>query len=266
MTLRTLFVAVLAAVLTLPAVGLDVADFEDLTLAPESHWSGNYPVDGVGGDGEITAFASQGVAFTNFSDGDWFYWRGFAYSNVTDNATAGYGNQFSAFPGSGVGASPNYAVADASYAAEITLPTATTVLGGFFTNTTYAALSMLQGDAFAKKFGGLTGEDPDFLLLTITGHDALGQVTSSIDFHLADFTQPAGADYVVSDWTWVDLTPLGDAVKSITFSIASSDVGAFGINTPTYFALDNLTVAVVPEPAMIALLPVAMLFLHRRRD
>jgi hypothetical protein len=43
-----------------------------------------------------------------------------------------------------------------------TSPTPVTVTGAYFTNTTYAALSMLSGDSFAKKFGGASGDDPDW--------------------------------------------------------------------------------------------------------
>ncbi|MCC7408621.1 MAG: DUF4465 domain-containing protein [Phycisphaeraceae bacterium] len=265
MNFRTLVVAVLATLLTLPAAASGVADFEDLALAPESHWSGDYPIDGVGGEGQITTFTSGCVAFTNYSDGDWSYWRGFAYSNVTDNTTPGYGNQFSAFPGSGVHGSANYAVADTSYAAEIILPTPTMVLGGYFTNTTYAALSMLNGDAFAKKFGGPTGEDPDFLLLTVTGRDGQGQITGTVELYLADYTQPAGQDVLLSQWTWVDLIGLGESVKTIAFAMTSSDVGPWGINTPTYFALDDLTLAPLPEPATLTPLLAAAILVRRAR-
>jgi hypothetical protein len=42
-------------------------------------------------------------------------------------------------------------------------------------------------------------------------------------------------------------------VKTIEFSFASSDTGLFGINTPTYVAVDQLvSVAAIPEPAAFA--------------
>ena len=40
----------------------------------------------------------------------------------------------------------------------------------------YAALAMLQGDAFSKKFGGPDGTDADWFLLTIEGFDASATV------------------------------------------------------------------------------------------
>ena len=46
------------------------------------------------------------------------------------------------------------------------------------TNTTYTALSMLNGDSFSKKFGGSTGNDPDYLRLIIQGRDAGNAITA----------------------------------------------------------------------------------------
>ena len=87
---------------------------------------------------------------------------------------------------------------------------------------------MLNGDQFAKKF-----EAGDWFKLTITGKDSNGVVTDTVDFLLADGTD------IVDAWTWVDLSGLGE-VKSILFSLSSSDTGAFGMNTPSYFALDSI--------------------------
>ena len=67
--------------------------------------------------------------------------------------------------------------------------------------------------------------------------------------------------YVISQWTTVDLSPLGNAA-SLQFTLASSDTGAFGINTPTYFALDNLALTPVPEPGTLVLIGLA----RRRPD
>ena len=121
----------------------------------------------------------------------------------------------------------------------------------YFTNTTYAALSMQNGDGFAKKFGGLTGDDPDYFKLTITGFNG-ATMTGSVDFFLADFRFANNSqDYIVTDWTSVSLSGLG-AVTRLGFEVASSDVGQWGMNTPAYFAMDTL--APVPEPEQSAML------------
>ena len=44
----------------------------------------------------------------------------------------------------------------------------------------------------------------------------------------------------------MDLSSLG-LVKTIEFSVASSDTGDYGINTPTYFAMDNIEIDRCPD-------------------
>jgi hypothetical protein len=113
------------------------------------------------------------------------------------------------------------------------------------TNTTYAATSMLNGDGFAKQFGGPTGNDPDYFRLRVLGYDAGGNLAGSVEHYLADYRfADNGQDYVVSQWQEVDLANLrGLGVRSLSFNLESSDTGFFGVNTPAYFALDDLLLA-----------------------
>ena len=46
---------------------------------------------------------------------------------------------------------------------------------------------------------------------------------------------------ILKEWKKVDLTSLGK-VKKIVFTMSSTDSGQWGINTPTYFCLDQLKV------------------------
>ena len=111
--------------------------------------------------------------------------------------------------------------------------------GIYITNATFTYFSMLEGDAFAKKFGGASGTDPDFLLLTIKGLNKEGQ-QDSVDFYLADYRfEDSNQDYIIDEWTFVDLTKFA-AYENLQFQITSSDVGQFGINTPQYFCIDNV--------------------------
>ncbi len=108
-------------------------------------------------------------------------------------------------------------------------------------NSTYTYLSMRDGDAFAKKFGGETGNDPDFLLLTIKKYSGGAIDDDSIDVYLADYRFPQSAkDYIMSDWTYIDLTTLGE-VDSLLLRMTSSDVGVFGMNTPAYLCIDQVS-------------------------
>lgn len=179
-------------------------------------------------------------------------WSGWTYSNQTDVTTASFTNQYSAFAGSGAGGSANYAVAYLGTPV-ISFASPVAAQGVYITNTTYTALSMRDGDAFAKKFGGVTGNDADFLTLTITGFDSSAQSTGSVNVNLADYRfSDNSQDYLLSQWAFVDLTSLG-VVSSLGFTMTSSDVGDFGMNTPAYFALDNLSVAAVPEANTLAM-------------
>lgn len=242
----------------------NVIDFSDLALAPGSFYNGGPATNTLG-------WTSGGATFGNGFDSRFGgFWNGFAYSSVNDSTTAGFGNQYAAFTGAGFGGSGTYAVAYAGSATFINLPAGTFAQSIYLTNTTYAALSMLNGDFAAKKFGGLSGNDLDFFDVTITGFSGLGatgSTTGAVIFRLADYTFTDNSlDYVVDTWSRIDLAPLG-AAASLGFSWESSDVGAWGINTPTYVALDNLTV--VPEPAsagvLAGLLALTGSALRRRR-
>ncbi len=248
---------VLAACALSTSANAAVTTFEDLTVPAIGFYNG---ADGASG------FSSGGVQFNNtFTDfgGGFTGWDGFSYSNKTDSTTPGFVNQYSSIVGSGAGASPTYAVAF-SNSAQISFSSAVSFAAGsaVITNTTYAALSMQNGDMFAKKFGGPTGNDPDFLKINIIG-SLSGATTSTIEFYLADFRGGTG-DFIITNWTNVDFSALG-IVDKINFSFESSDTGDFGINTPTYFAIDNITFTPVPEPSAFVLGLLGSIMLIRRK-
>jgi len=212
-----------------------IADFEDLVLGPESHWNGS---DGSGG------FTSGGAHFSNNYDADWDSWDGFAYSNATDTTTEELDAQYNAITGSGQGGSANYAIGYVGWTSPptVTLTSPGVVDGLYTTNCSYAYYAMLNGSPFSKKFGGPTGEDQDWFMLTVTGKDADGAVTGTVDFYLADYrSDDNGQDYIINTWQHVDLSSLG-VVESLEFTLSSSDVGDWGMNTPAYFAIDTVVI------------------------
>jgi len=218
------------------------ADFEAFTYISGNYWNGKTALFGD----YYSSFDARIANLPNkYSVGDigWGItesWSGFAISNQTDTLTPGFFNQYSAIAGSGAQNSANYVVCSNSRGMDtIFLNEATTIAGAYFTNNTYAALSMKNGDMFTKKFGGESGDDPDWFKLTITGLNN-AEVTDSINFYLADYRDANNNnDYIVTDWQWVDLTSLGE-VEQITFKLSSSDVGQFGMNTPAFFCLDHV--------------------------
>jgi hypothetical protein len=270
-------VALLFLTSCIPASALqEVVDFDDLSLDSESYWRGPDPagevVEGPYGPEVVGVFASRGVEFGNVAETTYGGWRGFAYSNTSDTTTAGYLNQYSAVTGSGAGPeADNYGIAYGYLDTEsildggalfdptsvehlfalptLELPYGRGIQTASITNTTYAALSMQTGDSFAKKFGGESGDDPDWLKLTAYGTDDAGEPLGvAIEFYLADFRfENSAEDYIVSDWTDWDLSALAGATR-LHFNLDSTDRGIFGLNTPAYFAIDDLVLNVTVQP------------------
>lgn len=215
-----------------------LADFENYSLGENAFLNGS---DLSGGFESGNVFLSNQFSTGNYGD----FWSGWALSNVMDNTTSGFGNQYSAIAGSGAEDSANYAIGY-SFGGEIMrLTERSTVAGLYITNNTYTHNSMRDGDSFAKRFGGETGDDPDFFLLSIKVYSEGELSADSIDFYLADYRfEDNTQDYLVNTWEWIDLSAFG-AVDSLLFTLTSSDIGDFGMNTPAYFCADHITTSPV---------------------
>jgi hypothetical protein len=120
------------------------------------------------------------------------------------------------------------------------------ILGFKIANTTFAYNSMKSGDAFAKKFGGSSGNDADSFVLKISAFHK-GQFLFSKRVILADFRFANNAkDYILDSWAIVDLSMPQKEVgprDSFVFELMSSDNGQFGMNTPGFFAIDEVIAA-----------------------
>jgi len=226
--------------LSLPFVGnAQYGTFEDLSLPSTDTYYVNFT-----NPGKDVGFTEGGVHYPCVFDtsGGYSFWSsGFVYSNKHDSVTSGYQNQFSAKPGKGVNNSSTYAVAYGQInGIKKNLPPLWFYYT-YITNTTYAFNSMRDGDGFAKKFGGSSGNDPDWFLLTIRAYKNGSRVgKDSVDFYLADFRFSNNAqDYIVNNWKQVFFPTSFITADSLTFSLRSSDTGSFGINTPLYFCIDD---------------------------
>ena len=194
-------------------------------------------------------FTSGNIGLPNFYDEDYDFWSGWAISATTDTETPGYLNQYSSITGGGVEGSTTYALTYVFGQAVMELENEASggfVEGIYVSNSTYAYLSMLEGDSFAKRFGGETGDDPDYFQLIIHGEFQGELSADSVTLYLADYRFDNNEeDYILDEWVYIDLTSLGNADRLI-FTMASSDVGDNGINTPAYFCIDNVTTADMP--------------------
>jgi hypothetical protein len=227
-----------------------VVDFEDLALPPSGFFNGD-PGNLSPGDSVSQPWTSGGASFANTFGIDvdfaFPYWSGFAYSDVVNTTTNTFDNQYAAYPGSGF-QSTTYAIAY-SGAAAVSLPSPATVAGFRIANTTYAYLTMRDGDDYG--FTQPLAAEGWFL---VTASGSLGGTpTGSAVFYLADLRGPSPPG-LVAGWEWFDLAGLG-TVDAVSFAFSGSDVGSFGLNTPAYFAMDNFTYsASVPEPSTWAIL------------
>ncbi len=211
---------------------LEVATFEDIEIGAEGHMSVS-----TEDDEDRTEFTSGDFEFATGCMVDYASWWFFGYANSTDTKYETLDDQWNNIVGGGYDGSANYGVA---YASSYYGPCNVTVLnhadgievpGFYITNSSYAYSSMLNGDAYAKKFG-----KDDWFKLTITGYDAAGEVTGTKDFYLADLRDDKA--YIINDWRYVDLSGLGK-VSKLSFALSSTDNGDWGMNTPAYFCFDN---------------------------
>ena len=224
--LSLLFIAILFSCKDEDTFKTDIADFGKLKLEENSYWKGK---DGT------NCFSSGNKIFNNtyFKASD--SWNGFVYSNVLNIYYYNDESRYAAYADVLKEESGNYAVAHQYDKLTVDMHEGEELRSVQVANCTYTALSILNAYGKTKKFGGESGDDPDWLKLSIKGIGLKGQVTGELEVFLADFRYENNAqDYVLDSWKNVDLRSLG-IVKQIELQISSSDK-----NTPLYFCVDNL--------------------------
>jgi hypothetical protein len=217
-----------------PMKAQQTISFENVALSPQGVNNGS---DLSGG------FTSGDLFFRNYYDPQFFSWEGFSASNKVDSVTAGFSNQYSCYAGSASEGS-KFGMAyifGPAYFRNINPAQPKRLTSLKFTNSTYAALSMKNGDAFSKKFGGASGNDPDFFKIRVFNHFG-GQITDSAEIFLADFRSSDNTqDYIVKSWRLANFS-FNNPFDSISFKLQSTDNGQFGMNTPSYFCLDEIVI------------------------
>lgn len=190
----------------------------------------------------LGAFKNDGITFTS----EWIseyggYSNGGIYpSNLNDSQTTGILNQYSSYPKP----EGNFAVVhynsyisstDANYAA-FYLPEATMVESVKIANSTYTYWAIKTGD---DGFGACRPyKDGDWFKVTFTGYNAREEEVGVVDYYLADFRD--GKSFIEESWATVDLTSLGRYVYKVEISFSGTDIGDYGLNTPTYCVIDEI--------------------------
>ena len=258
--MRSFIIAVFSALALLASaqnniITLDLSNTE-IPLEFDSEngaWTGTY------NDDEYT-IDSQIYTFLHNSMGDYNTWWGFTVSNSADNSKREdfLTYQFSNMAKGGIVLDENGSVKLDEFGAPVVSPSipylvafansyfaqhpAEVVMsdgedheavGVYVCLNSYTFYSVSDGDGFARAFN-----NGDKYTLTIHGVNSRDE-EKSIDVQLAAY---ANGDLTTTrGWTYVDLSELGE-VNTIWFSVKSTDSGAYGDNTPSYFCLDKLMV------------------------
>lgn len=214
------------------------ADFENFTLPSSGYYNGSGQTE--------KGFLHSGIWFPLDYNEQFSSWTGFGVSNKTDTVNGSYSNQYSCYAGEGAMGSGKYSVAysyDRIFIKPMVGSSQPLKISSFhFTNSTWVGRILKSGDAFTKKFGGPTGNDPDYFRIRVFNYFN-GGISDSADVYLADFRFADNSlDYIVKDWKLAEFN-FSTPMDSLGFSLQSTDVGQFGINTPTYFCLDNVVLS-----------------------
>lgn len=115
-------------------------------------------------------------------------------------------------------------------------------------NTTYGYKVMQDGNKFTN--GSLQSKNGWFKVIFIA-LDAKGKQIEGkrVEYYLANFDASKKAvsgleGKIREGWSQVDLSALGDNVSAIAVDFEGSDTGEWGLNTPAYVAMDDLSVTV----------------------
>lgn len=223
-----------------------VISFENQKLNADGFWcgteneKGSSYLDDWGSMNTVypNTYTESGVTVDNTytvstsSYGSYDYWSGFAISSRTETTFSALTltpDQYNNVIGQ-AHSGKQFLVAQYTYSGEgINLP-ACKVKGFWFTNSAYTLNSILNGDNYSgAKFGA-----DDWLSCNVTATKVDGTTaTVSIDL--------ASKGKYVSDWQFCDLSSLG-AVTRLEFTFSGSRNNAYGLLTPAYICIDDLTI------------------------
>ena len=170
-----------------------------------------------------------------------YYWSGYAISNRTekgftpgDFTPTGMPDQFNNVTGK-AHSGKNFCVV-MPYGETIHLGAKSSkakgaqLKGFWYTNSSYTAHAIENGDGMSTVPGGFTKDD--WFKCIVTGMKA-DSTTVSVEIMLAQ-----NGDYV-KDWQFVDLSSMGQ-IKSLSFSFDGTKKNEHGVTTPAYMCIDDI--------------------------
>lgn len=221
--------------------GPTLIDFEDVELLAESGdysdilWGRELAEDnGEGKSYYGILYSAAGASFGSLYGlgGGYEYWGGFAFSsNYCMEEVADYSEQFSAAASDSGTFAVGYAFGP--WNGEYGDPTIV-----FEKPVTLVSVDVANDNktySYCKAMPKLDSGEDIWVRLTATGYLA-GEVVQAVNMPLVEGTD------VVSDWTKVDLSSLGQ-IDKLVFTMSSNDANDYGMLAPAYFCIDNLVIA-----------------------
>ena len=202
-----------------------VVDFEDIALDSDS-------IMPMSDDG--MSFKSKGFVFNYNYFPEYSYWSGFCVTGKHDTSFADYHDQYNSCLGHGYAQSNNYAVVYPQGENIDVAEGKQTISGFYVAANAYLQNAILVGDGMTT--GAFT--TGDWYRVDVIGLDGETK-KDTVSYYLADYRSANEADhYYVKDWTWLDLSQLGE-VTGLTFRLSSSRNNSWGMTTPGYFLMDD---------------------------
>ena len=117
-------------------------------------------------------------------------------------------------------------------------------------NTTYSQIVMRDGNSFTTGGKSLEEEEGWFKVefIGFASSDTSVAPTGKVTYYLANFDKSKEEESglhgeIRTGWNQVDLTDLGTGVHMVVVNFVGSDKSDYGLNTPAYCALDNLSIS-----------------------
>lgn len=211
---------------------------------------------------DVESIESQVFSFVHSAMSEYNTWWGFTASNAANNAQP---SSYLSFQWSNMAAGGVSIDEQGNVTADATVPYLVGYYGEFFSArptdmvfndgnnyepqgvyvnlTSYPYYVMIEGDSFTRAFAN--GDNLNLIIHGVAPDESEKEVTVNLcSYSNGDITINRG-------WKYVDLTSLG-TVNELYFTMTSTDTGEWGINTPTYFALDKLSVKPAANDAIVS--------------